>query len=504
MPTDHHHRLRSLILGGLLLLSACAISSGPRIIPSRALLAPVTVTKTLIAGAVAPNTPSSLNNAIVLRYRANTSLASGRTPRAILVFMPGFLGGATNFDPLARRILSQDPSLEVWALDRRSNALEDHSLLLAAQNNNDPLLAWRYYIRDSGKPGGFRPREDLAMLGGWGLAVHLNDLHATILEAHKHAPKVYLGGHSLGSVMATLYSGWDFGGKAGAEYIDGLMLLDGAAGTTTGGGGISEKDYQDGFTGFQGPTAGVRALEAGTALPYIEASGFGLGPLPLAKNSAAALLAALAPEADSPGGLVEYPASNLAAALVGGDDDYGAFSIFTISSGRAEGALATNGLAVLLNGLSGLQIASVVGPSAGQRRVEWIKPDPNNPGKEQTDPSEFVRAFWRAVPDQTGVLSGVDYNEWYFPVRLSLDIAFVGLEAPAWAQPTLPLRHLAAVKLPILAVAGGRGITNQAAYGALEQKLGRKLVVQTMPLATHLDVLSAGGDLPGWIVDFVR
>lgn len=45
---------------------------------------------------------------------------------AILVLIPGFLGGATTFDPLARDLVKQfNGNLEVWAVDRRPNQLED-------------------------------------------------------------------------------------------------------------------------------------------------------------------------------------------------------------------------------------------------------------------------------------------------------------------------------------------------------------------------------------------
>jgi pimeloyl-ACP methyl ester carboxylesterase len=41
---------------------------------------------------------------------------------------------------------------------------------------------------------------------------------------------VVLGGHSLGGWIATAYAAWDFGGRAGARDLDGLVLIDGASG----------------------------------------------------------------------------------------------------------------------------------------------------------------------------------------------------------------------------------------------------------------------------------
>jgi hypothetical protein len=95
---------------------------------------------------------------------------------------------------LARTIVSNDPSLEVWAVDRRSNLLEDQSRLLEAYQKNDPLISWHYMVRDAGKPNGFQIRKDTAFIGFWGLKVHLEDLRAVVLKARESATKVFLGG----------------------------------------------------------------------------------------------------------------------------------------------------------------------------------------------------------------------------------------------------------------------------------------------------------------------
>jgi hypothetical protein len=40
--------------------------------------------------------------------------------------IPGFLGGATTYDPLARDLVRRfNGNLEIWAVDRRPNQLED-------------------------------------------------------------------------------------------------------------------------------------------------------------------------------------------------------------------------------------------------------------------------------------------------------------------------------------------------------------------------------------------
>lgn len=504
-------RMKALVAVAVAALVACAPALNPYAntptMNSSALEA-VRVERALIPGFPEPHTPEALNNAIYLRYHASQSA----TPRAVIVLMPGFLGGATNFDRIARSLIAQDGALEVWAVDRRSNQLEAQSVLLEASQKRDPLIGWRYFVRDAGTPRGFRPRDakSLAFMGWWGLQTQLEDLRAIVRRARAAAPKVYLGGHSLGSVMVTLYAGWDFDGAAGASDLDGLILLDGAAGRTVSSDTpMSEQDYDDGPIGpFGSRSAGARDLEAGAATPYFEA--FGLGPQGLATYSAAAQLAAADPNGDSPGGFVPYPASNLAAGILGGgggDNDFSPISALSISAGFAGNArLGTNAIGVLLNGFGGFAIGEVIGPADGARRVEWIPPAPNDPN-EFTDPVDFARRFWQAVPDANGGSSGVDYQEWYFPSRLSLDLAAIGLEAPAWAVARgLRLTRLSEVTLPILVVAGGRGIvTDPDSFRPLERKINRTLTVRRLPGLTHLDVLSARvNPLSNWMLEFAR
>ena len=71
--------------------------------------------------------PVDLNRVTTVRTRwRGPGRSAARPPRAILILIPGFLGGATTFDPLARDLVNAVGSrLEVWAVDRRPNQLED-------------------------------------------------------------------------------------------------------------------------------------------------------------------------------------------------------------------------------------------------------------------------------------------------------------------------------------------------------------------------------------------
>ena len=487
-------RLPALILSVLtVLLASCAPSMNPplAIAPDAAALEAVRVERHIIDGFNEVHTPKEFNKAIYLRFFS----AQTAKPRAIVVLMPGIFGGATNFDRMARTIISQDKTLEVWAIDRRSNLLEDHRKLLESWNANDPLIAWRSMVRDLGKPGGFtaRPASELGFMGYWGLETHLGDLRAVVLEARASAPKVLLGGHSLGSVLVTMYAGWDFAGQPGSASIDGLILLDGAAGNTLAA-DISQADYENGFDSGFTKTAGSKALESGQALPYFDA--LGISPSGLAKLSSAALLARFDPNGDSPGGFVPYPASNLAAGLLGnagGDNDYSPIPAFSLSAGHAQGATALNLFAVLLSGWKGFSVGTITGPLPGSSRVEWLAGKPGE--QEFTDPIDFANRFWSPL---------ADFQEWYFPARLTLDLATVRLEAPAWAQSKLPLTHLSELKIPILTAIGGRGIvTEPNAFSKLEAKIGRKLEPKVAIGLTHLDVLAAANNpIAGWITEF--
>jgi pimeloyl-ACP methyl ester carboxylesterase len=484
--------MKRLLLIALLGFVACAPAVGRSnvSVPNSADLERVNSERLEIPGFPEPHTPEALNKAYFVRY----SLPHDGKAKAVVVLMPGFLGGVANFDRVARGIVSTDPSLEVWAVDRRSNALENHAVLDEAFAGRDPTIAWRYHIRDAGTPNGFTPRQpkDVGFMGYWGLETHLEDLRRVILFARGYGTRVILGGHSLGAATVSLYAGWDFAGAPGYKDIDGLILLDGAAGNT-GGSGITESSYIEGQLGAFGiTTPGTRALENGTATPYFNALGF--DPLGLSKLSAASLLANFDPNGDSPGGIVPYPASNLAAGLVAGDDNYSPISIFSISAGRATNAqVAINGLGIILG--SGLKTLEVTGVAPGERRVEWQSPAQDDP-VEVTDPLDFARRFY--TPNG-------DFQEWYFPLRLSLDISAAGLESPAWAT-TLHVRHVAETKLPTLAAIAGRGIvTAPNAFKPLEAKTGQTIEKKYLPGYTHLDVLAARANpLVGWIVEFVR
>src|SRR5439155_210064 len=77
----------------------------------------------------------SLNNSTYTRYRMNRPV---QTADAVLILIPGFEGGAGEFNILAEnlipRTLADGLVLEVWGFDRRTHQLEDRAGLDTAED----------------------------------------------------------------------------------------------------------------------------------------------------------------------------------------------------------------------------------------------------------------------------------------------------------------------------------------------------------------------------------
>jgi pimeloyl-ACP methyl ester carboxylesterase len=154
--------------------------------------------------------------------------------KRVLVLLPGTQGGAGDFTLDARHLVKSVKNLQVWAVDRRSQALEDTSMFeradrgeVSLQQMFDYYLGWldgatppsQYHFLDASQYGFARE---------WGMEVALNDARAVVLAARKHGRRqVVLGGHSLGASLTAAYAAWDFNGRPGYKDIDGMVLIDG-------------------------------------------------------------------------------------------------------------------------------------------------------------------------------------------------------------------------------------------------------------------------------------
>ena len=196
----------------------------------------------------------SLNNARYTRYYLSDQAES--QPDAIVVLVPGFEGGASTFAVLAEnlaRVAQSDSSLvvEVWAVDRRSNQLEDTAGLDLAEQEQDSSLGLDFLFgEDLGLEMNetlaselnrraifYDTGEDLAFMAQWTTLVHSQDIDA-VVEAARSAARnanVFLGGHSAGTGFAARYAATDFnleGGdpEPGYAKVRGLVMLEGGGG----------------------------------------------------------------------------------------------------------------------------------------------------------------------------------------------------------------------------------------------------------------------------------
>jgi hypothetical protein len=155
--------------------------------------------------------------------------------RHVLVLSPGTSAGAGYFVPLARDLVRRLPGWQVWAVERRENLFEDHSVLDRVRAGKAPVAdLFPYYLgwlTGGGPPQHFQPAADAvtAPAREWGMRVAVEDLRRVIRAARNGGRTVVLGGHSLGGTITTAYASWDFGGRAGARDLAGLVFIDGGS-----------------------------------------------------------------------------------------------------------------------------------------------------------------------------------------------------------------------------------------------------------------------------------
>ena len=187
--------------------------------------------------ATGAQTPPELDKIPLFRYRQDTGDDPSRPVRAVLILLPGFLAGASDFTFLAPDMVRLfEGAMEVWVPDRRSHLLEDQTGSLAAEAEKDPWIFYDYYFEGGQIDGkvfeGPIPAQsaETDMMSEWGLDLYLNDIRRIIHhvpEAHR-ATNVLIGGHSRGVGYAQLYAAYEFeDGTLGSDELAGLMMLDG-------------------------------------------------------------------------------------------------------------------------------------------------------------------------------------------------------------------------------------------------------------------------------------
>jgi pimeloyl-ACP methyl ester carboxylesterase len=383
--------------------------------------------------------------------------------KAVLVLVPGTISGRGDFTLTARELVDDLPGLAVWAVDRRSNRLEDVGVFrqaLAGQVSLQGMLD--YYLNWLGKPSAgahFQP-QDLAKLGfakRWGLHVQLEDVRRVVQAAGRGGRRVILGGHSLGASVAAAYAAWDFGGRAGYRDLDGLVLIDGGMMGT-----------------FSTPSATqtkARLKELGQpgASPFTDLLGVGLPWVSGVFAEVAAVAARMDPTGPSilqsfpllpPDFKPPVPATNRAALGYAFDE-----------------GTSPKGLALIHARLGELA------PSGEPR--DWLD-------GEVTPVARLAETFGAEPANAV---------EWYFPRRLTIDVdGAQALRRDAGARLVGAREwHRAKIDLPLYALqtslTAGRVLKGaRALIGGSRIPLRRSVLVDASATESHLDPLTAAPD----------
>jgi hypothetical protein len=330
--------------------------------------------------------------------------------RHVLVLAPGTSAGAGYLLPLARSLVARLPGWQVWAVERRENLLEDHSLLDRVRAGKAPVSElFPYYLGwlGGGVARHFTPPTDAqtAFARGWGMRVAVQDLRRVIRAARRGGRSVVLGGHSLGGTITTAYASWDFGGRAGARDLDGLVFIDGGSSSAS-------------LDADQARTQ-LAALQNGS--PFNDLVGLGL---PWAAGVFAAAGSTLALKAP---------------------DERSAFPDWPLAPATLKPPVPVTNAAEL-----GYAIDTETGP-ANLALVHAHLGGLAAAGDPRGWSDAGGRAALRRAARAMAGIKGTDGFAWYHPRRLSLDAAAVNGGVAGPAQRVLDVQATHAVKLPIYA-----------------------------------------------------
>ncbi|UCF47012.1 MAG: hypothetical protein JSU89_07475 [Myxococcales bacterium] len=365
-------------------------------------------------------TPSALNQARVVRYFPDEDPTPA--PRAIVVAMPGFLGGGPSFDAIARSVVRRCTEdgfpVEFWAIDRRSNGLEDLTGMNAGERDGDAEIAWSYYFDgaevDGQKFAGYASQQSVSYMSEWGLETHLEDLRAVIdlIPEAQQKGHVFVAGHSFGATLAELYGAWRFKSddQRGFDQIAGMIFLDGLMGDDP----ITEMEFLNGHGSGLSRQAGLTEIRTSggphyTTLPLLGIDVYtsaeigalrtwfdprGIVEDPVRDDSLKILL-----------GLSEIPqATNIAMQGLAFDSAHQPLSFTRVTMGQLTGGPTED--FTFLGGTEVLQR-----PSDPDAVYDWIDAFVADP-VEFTPARNLARAF---------TIGESNFAEWYFPERITID-----------------------------------------------------------------------------------
>jgi hypothetical protein len=205
--------------------------------------------------------PAALDHISFLRYSVDGATKTFQNADAVVIALSGLHAGNNGFDKFAKEAVAKawayrQINIEVWALDRRVNNLEDLTGLnyLEELGKTDQLtdisqagqiLNGYYYHYPSNSPyitisghtfQGFYTNKTAPWLSEFGLRMAMEDTRVLIQNYFPNQAdskkKVYVAGDSLAATMAADFASWDFDGNAsttadaGYNYIAGVLALD--------------------------------------------------------------------------------------------------------------------------------------------------------------------------------------------------------------------------------------------------------------------------------------
>lgn len=388
--------------------------------------------------------------------------------KTVLVLMPGYSGGAGDFVYVGRDLVKRVPGLQVWAVDRRSQALEDTSMFTKGFTGQATLQqVFDYYLGWITNPPGPSPHftppdpKSLGFAYDWGLPTAIGDLRKVILSAKREGRRVILGGHSLGASMTAIYATWDFNGRPGYRDVDGLVLIDGGA--------LGTFDKVDSLATLN------KRLDAIKEQPFADIVGVGQ---PWAQGVFAALGGVYAMK--DPTGVSPFWNFELLPKTFRPD--------FPVTNRALLGYAFDQSTSPQALGLIHLRAGGLA--PAG---------DPRDWQDGEVSPIARVSEFWAANP-----VNGV---EWYFPQRLSIDVDGANELQRNRITRKLGLRpwHLKGVNVPLYAfqtdLTEGRVLRGAKRYIQRSKvPAKRSVLVDRGSTTSHLDPLTAAPETN----DFVK
>lgn len=409
-----------------------------------------------------PGTPAKYNKVFVTKYGSPKA-------KKVLVLIPGTNGGAGNFSLVGPELAKRVPGLQVWAMDRREQALEDTSMMKkAAAGKATAQQLLDFYL--PGTKQQYKPLQtrDFAFMKNWGMQMQLEDARVVIRQAARGGRKVILGGHSLGASMAAAYATWDFNGKAGYRDIKAIVAIDGGLSSTV------SANY-DTTEKAQSALDNLDPAKDGPWLNLLRLPGFAWITGPFAEIGAFA--AHQSPT--GPSVLQTYP-------------------LISAVPGLQPPGIATDNAASLgyafdyktsPPNLRLIQVRSGELAASGDPRG-WVD-------NGITPVQNVARGF---MSDRNGT-NGAD---WYYPSRLNVDTGGAGgidPNSPGSKVLGLRLTHLAEVNVPYYAFQtslGGasNGVINSATSFAERSKVPKSglVLVDRASSTSHLDPLLASPD----------